>query len=69
MRRRRSSRAAPQGGNLEHQPSGLMWNIDNWIYITADTTRFHYKDGKLESGHLPRPPAGSGGWRSKTPAG
>jgi mono/diheme cytochrome c family protein len=39
-----------QGGNLEHQPSGLMWNIDNWIYITADNTRFHYKDGKLETG-------------------
>jgi mono/diheme cytochrome c family protein len=38
-------------GNLEHQASGLMWNIDNWIYVTHDPTRFHYtSNGKLESG-------------------
>jgi len=48
-----------QGGNLEHQPSGLMWNIDNWIYITADNTRFHYKDGKLETGTVR---GGGGQW-------
>ncbi|MFP6892554.1 MAG: hypothetical protein VCA18_02305, partial [Opitutales bacterium] len=23
-----------RGGNMEHQPSGLIWNLDNWIYIT-----------------------------------
>ena len=23
-----------RGGNLEHQPSGLIWNIDNWLYTT-----------------------------------
>lgn len=21
-----------QGGNLEHQPSGLIWGLDNWMY-------------------------------------
>jgi len=29
----------PVGGNLEHQASGLMWNIDNWIYTTVEPTR------------------------------
>ena len=68
-RRRRSSRAAPQGGNLEHQPSGLMWNIDNWIYITADATRFRFTDGKVETDKTRATPAASGAWRSRTPAG
>src|SRR3954464_10850284 len=22
----------PRGGNMEHQPSGLVWGLDNWIY-------------------------------------
>ena len=22
----------PRGGNLEHQQSGLVWGMDNWIY-------------------------------------
>lgn len=24
-----------RGGHIEHQSSGLIWNLDNWIYITA----------------------------------
>jgi glucose/arabinose dehydrogenase/cytochrome c5 len=34
-------------GNLEHQRSGLDWNLDNWIYITVDPVRFQYKAGML----------------------
>jgi mono/diheme cytochrome c family protein len=37
-----------RGANLEHQPSGLIWNIDNWIYISSDGQRFRYTRGKLE---------------------
>lgn len=39
-------------GNLEHQRSGLDWNLDNWIYITVDPVRFQYKDGMLKADSL-----------------
>jgi glucose/arabinose dehydrogenase len=32
-------------GNIEHQRSGLDWNLDNWIYVTTDPVRFKYKNG------------------------
>ena len=38
--------------NLEHQQSGLDWNVDNWIYVTVDPVRFRYKNGKLEADSL-----------------
>ncbi|NID12926.1 DUF7133 domain-containing protein [Fibrivirga algicola] len=34
-------------GNLEHQRSGLVWNLDNYIYQTVDPIRFRYVGGKL----------------------
>lgn len=34
-------------GNIEHQRSGLVWNLDNWIYVTTDPVRYKYKNGKL----------------------
>lgn len=34
-------------GNVEHQRSGLDWNLDNWIYVTIDPVRFRYKEGLL----------------------
>src|SRR5258706_11542288 len=39
-------------GNLEHQRSGLDWNLDNWIYITVDPVRFQYKGGVLTTDSL-----------------
>jgi len=33
--------------NMEHQRSGLDWNLDNWIYMTYEPIRLKYKDGKL----------------------
>lgn len=35
----------PRGGNLEHQPSGLIYNIDNWMYVTYTDRRYKF-DGK-----------------------
>ncbi len=28
-----------RGGNLEHQQSGLIWNLDNWLYMTVNDFR------------------------------
>ncbi|GAA4418388.1 hypothetical protein GCM10023187_51790 [Nibrella viscosa] len=39
-------RKAP--GNLEHQRSGLDWNIDNWLYVTVDPVRFRYTKGQIQ---------------------
>lgn len=33
--------------NLEHQKSGLMWNLDNRIYVTVDKVRYTFENGKL----------------------
>ncbi|MCP9767977.1 cytochrome C [Lacihabitans sp. LS3-19] len=41
------------GGNLEHQRSGLDWNIDNYIYQTYDAVRFRYKNGVLKPDSMP----------------
>ncbi len=29
-------------GNLEHQQSGFLWGLDNWIYSTYNTFRFRW---------------------------
>ena len=44
-------RKAP--GNLEHQRSGLDWNLDNWIYVTVDPVRFRYTKGTIQVDSLP----------------
>ncbi len=33
--------------NMEHQRSGLDWNLDNWMYITYDPVRFRYTNGTM----------------------
>jgi mono/diheme cytochrome c family protein/glucose/arabinose dehydrogenase len=35
-----------EGGNPEHQPNGLLMNIDNWIYNANSNNRYQMKDGK-----------------------
>jgi mono/diheme cytochrome c family protein/glucose/arabinose dehydrogenase len=40
-------------GNLEHQRSGLNWNVDNWIYMAVDPVRFRYKKGILMPDSIP----------------
>ncbi len=34
------------GGNVEHQPNGLMMNIDNWIYNAKSNYRYQRKNGE-----------------------
>ncbi|SFR48255.1 Cytochrome C oxidase, cbb3-type, subunit III [Robiginitalea myxolifaciens] len=34
------------GGNVEHQPNGLLMNIDNWIYSAKDSKRYRKQKGK-----------------------
>lgn len=33
--------------NMEHQNSGLIWNMDNYIYMARDVTRYRYKNKKF----------------------
>lgn len=40
-------------GNLEHQRSGLDWNMDNYIYQTVDPVRFRYENGMLRADSMP----------------
>lgn len=35
--------------NMEHQRSGLDWNLDNWIYMTYEPIRFRYSNGVLKA--------------------
>lgn len=35
--------------NMEHQRSGLDWNIDNWMYVTYDPVRFRYTKGVMKA--------------------
>lgn len=39
------SRNSPEK-SVEHQDSGLIWNVDNWIYISYNMERYRYTDGK-----------------------
>ena len=53
-------RGGPRGLNMEQQPSGLVWGLDNWIYLTCDSYRLRW------NGHgLPlkeNTPANGGQW-------
>lgn len=44
--------------NMEHQRSGLDWNLDNYIYLTYDPVRFRYTNGVLKADTIV---AGAGG--------
>jgi len=48
----------PRGGNMEHQPSGLIWAMDNWIYTTYNAYRLRHDPGGLA---LKEPTAPNGG--------
>ena len=34
------------GGNIEHQPNGLLYNLDNWIYSAKSNVRYRFQNGK-----------------------
>jgi mono/diheme cytochrome c family protein len=46
-----------QTGNIEHQKSGLLWNMDNWIYTTYNAFRIRW----TPSGFLREPTGPNGG--------
>ncbi len=47
----------PRGGNLEHQPNGLLWSLDNWLYSTYNAYRLRW----TPLGVLKEPTAPNGG--------
>ncbi|AWB66020.1 hypothetical protein C2869_06015 [Saccharobesus litoralis] len=46
-KRTRVFKGGKRGGNLEHQPSGLIWGIDNWLYVTYTNARYRVKGDKV----------------------
>ena len=36
------------GGNVEHAPNGLLYNLDNWIYSAKCDRRYRFRDDKWE---------------------
>lgn len=51
----------PDTRNLEHQKSGLVWNMDNWIYVSCDPVRYRYTHGKMIPDTLAYSPGGQWG--------
>jgi len=47
--------------NLEHQKSGLVWNVDNNIYVTYSPVRYRYDKGMLVADSLNDSPGGQWG--------
>ncbi|BCX50164.1 hypothetical protein HAHE_40720 [Haloferula helveola] len=37
-----------KGGNVEHKPNGLLWNLDNWLYLAKSDKRIRRINGKWE---------------------
>ena len=51
----------PDDANLEHQKSGLIWDIDNWIYVTSNPVRYRYNNGRLDVDSMATAPGGQWG--------
>ncbi|RCH55065.1 cytochrome C [Mucilaginibacter hurinus] len=49
------------GRNLEHQKSGLVWNLDNRIYVTLEAVRYQFINDKLVPDTLIEMPWGQWG--------
>ncbi|MEM9985431.1 MAG: c-type cytochrome, partial [Bacteroidota bacterium] len=41
-------------GNIEHQPNGLLLNLDNWIYSANSNLRYRLREGQWERGYTSR---------------
>src|SRR5690606_20107051 len=35
-----------EGGNVEHQPNGLLRSMDNWIYSAKSSKRYRFENGR-----------------------
>ena len=53
-------KGGPRGGNMEHQPSGLIWSMDNWIYTTYNAYRLRHNEAGLA--HKESTAANGGQW-------
>jgi mono/diheme cytochrome c family protein len=51
----------PRGGNMEHQPSGLVWGMDNWIYTTYNSYRLRWH-GENQKPLQESTPSNGGQW-------
>jgi len=49
----KNDKYVPSDDNMEHQRSGLDWNLDNWMYMTYDPVRFRYTNGTLQVDSIP----------------
>jgi glucose/arabinose dehydrogenase/mono/diheme cytochrome c family protein len=47
--------------NLEHQKSGLIWNLDNRIYVTIENVRYRYEHNQLVAEQMKESPGGQWG--------
>jgi mono/diheme cytochrome c family protein len=45
----------PRGGNLEHQPSGLIWGLDNWLYTSYNSFRLRWTPAGVIKETIPAP--------------
>src|ERR1700728_482621 len=36
-----------RGGNLEQQASGLIWDLDNWIYMSVNAYRLRFQGSNV----------------------
>ena len=50
-----------RGGNLEHQQSGLIWNLDNWVYTTYNPFRFRFDQIGIKVDTVDNMPSGQWG--------
>jgi len=42
----------PPEKSVEHQDSGLIWNLNNWIYISYGAERYRFTDGEWKAEKL-----------------
>ncbi|CAG4992373.1 hypothetical protein DYBT9275_00949 [Dyadobacter sp. CECT 9275] len=47
--------------NLEHQKSGLIWNVDNYIYVSTGQVRYRFDGTKMIADSLPEGSRGQWG--------
>ncbi|NJB82748.1 DUF7133 domain-containing protein [Wenyingzhuangia aestuarii] len=50
-----------RGGNLEHQQSGLLWSLDNWVYTTYNPLRFKFTKDRVIADTVANMPSGQWG--------
>ncbi len=57
----KNDKYVPNDENMEHQRSGLDWNLDNWMYMTFDPVRMRYINGNIQVDTIPSGVSGQWG--------